>query len=206
MVQNCKQKVSPCRKSCRNSCRCSSSDYVQLIMNALTIKAGGSPATAAATATVVTIASLAALHVTISRLSRSDHVNRESGTRKSYIASPLRTQIPNLTPTQIAELPYPPEGALPGGRDVETAYGSIRVYEWGPETGEKVLFVHGISTPCIALGDLGWELVRKGYRVMLFGEFCRSVAGLSKRWQGERTVRSRRGSHVGFRDMVAKRL
>lgn len=65
-------------------------------------------------------------------------------------------------------MPYPPE-LFPGGRDVETVYGTIRVFEWGPEEGEKVLLVHGIGTPCIAMGDMAWELVRKGYRVMLFG-------------------------------------
>jgi hypothetical protein len=66
--------------------------------------------------------------------------------------------------------PYPPE-LFPGGRDVETVYGTVRVFEWGPEDGDKVLLVHGIGTPCIALGDMAWELVRKGYRVMLFGTF-----------------------------------
>ena len=66
------------------------------------------------------------------------------------------------------DLPYPPD-ALPGARDVDTPYGSVRVYEWGPETGERVLLVHGISTPSVALGDLAHELASKGYRVMLFG-------------------------------------
>lgn len=66
--------------------------------------------------------------------------------------------------------PYPPE-LFPGGRDVDTVYGTIKVFEWGPEDGDKVLLVHGIGTPCIALGDMAWELVRKGYRVMLFGTF-----------------------------------
>ena len=66
-------------------------------------------------------------------------------------------------------VPYPPD-ALPGGRDVETAYGRIRVYEWGPETGDKVVLMHGISTPCVALGDMAKEFVRNGCRVMLFGK------------------------------------
>lgn len=71
---------------------------------------------------------------------------------------------------KAAAVPYPPD-LFPGGRDVETVYGTIRVFEWGPEEGEKVLLVHGIGTPCIAMGDMAWELVRKGYRVMLFGMF-----------------------------------
>jgi pimeloyl-ACP methyl ester carboxylesterase len=71
----------------------------------------------------------------------------------------------------VETLPYPPN-ALPGARDVESPYGSIRVYEWGPEDGEKILLIHGISTPSIALTDLATKLVEKGFRVMLFGRFC----------------------------------
>lgn len=84
------------------------------------------------------------------------------------IPSPMATAIPDLTLKDIERLPYPPD-VLPGGRDVQTPYGSIRVYEWGPETGERVLLVHGVSLPCISLGDLARELVRRDYRVMLFG-------------------------------------
>ncbi|KAI1357041.1 alpha/beta-hydrolase [Xylaria sp. FL0043] len=75
----------------------------------------------------------------------------------------------------IEDLPYPPD-ALPGARDVETPYGSIRVYEWGPQDGERVLFVHGISTPVVALGDLGHGMAAKGYRVMMFDLFGRGYS------------------------------
>lgn len=61
-----------------------------------------------------------------------------------------------------------PLDLFPGARDVQTPYGNIRVYEWGPEDGPKVLFVHGITTPCLALGGLAHTLADKGYRVMLF--------------------------------------
>ncbi|MCJ1404576.1 hypothetical protein MMC11_007802 [Xylographa trunciseda] len=64
-------------------------------------------------------------------------------------------------------LPYPPD-ALPGARDVDSPYGWMRVYEWGPEDGRKVLLVHGISTPCIALADVARRLVARGCRVCLF--------------------------------------
>jgi hypothetical protein len=60
--------------------------------------------------------------------------------------------------------------AFPGGRQFKTVYGTIQVFEWGPEEGEKVLMIHGLSTPCIALGDMAKEFVNKGYRVMVFGE------------------------------------
>jgi pimeloyl-ACP methyl ester carboxylesterase len=44
----------------------------------------------------------------------------------------------------------------------------MRVYEFGPESGRKVLLVHGISTPCLSLGSVANALVEKGCRVMLF--------------------------------------
>ncbi|KAM3415961.1 hypothetical protein BST61_g9451 [Cercospora zeina] len=72
-----------------------------------------------------------------------------------------------LTAEEYEKVPYPPD-ALPGGHNVATPYGNIRVYEWGPEIGRKVLFVHGISTPCIALSRVAGHLVKKGCRVMLF--------------------------------------
>lgn len=61
-----------------------------------------------------------------------------------------------------------PNDVLPGARDVASPYGSIRVYEWGREDGPKVLLVHGITTPCIALGGVAHALVDRGCRVMLF--------------------------------------
>jgi hypothetical protein len=85
------------------------------------------------------------------------------------IDSPLPLIQRTLTKEQQKRLPYDP-GALEGARDVETPFGSIRVYEWGPEDGKKVLLVHGISTPCIALSGLADELAQKGCRVMMFGE------------------------------------
>ncbi|KAK4168643.1 Alpha/Beta hydrolase protein [Cladorrhinum sp. PSN259] len=95
--------------------------------------------------------------------------------RKQCIESPGASQLPHLTNEEIEQLPYPPD-ALPGGRDVDTPYGHLKVFEWGPEDGEKVLFLHGISTPCLALGDLGDEVVRKGYRVMIFDFFGRGYS------------------------------
>src|ERR1700742_5302946 len=61
----------------------------------------------------------------------------------SVIPSPLKTVIPAVTDSQISRLAYPPD-YFPGGRDVETPFGSIRVYEFGPDNGQKILFVHGI--------------------------------------------------------------
>ncbi|RDW69082.1 alpha/beta hydrolase [Aspergillus mulundensis] len=85
-----------------------------------------------------------------------------------------------LPPTQAAQTgnnSHPlPTDVLPGARDVQTPYGSIRVYEWGPENGPKVLLVHGITNPCIALGGLAHGLVDRGCRVMLFDLFGRGYS------------------------------
>lgn len=85
--------------------------------------------------------------------------------------SPLQTAIPHLNSLQIARLAYSPD-YFPGARDVYTTFGTTRVYEFGSDSASapKVLFVHGISTPCISLGGLAMELVAKGCRVILFGK------------------------------------
>ncbi|KAJ8107417.1 hypothetical protein OPT61_g8884 [Boeremia exigua] len=91
------------------------------------------------------------------------------------LASPRETSLLQLSGDELERLPYPPD-ALPGARDVDSPYGSIRVYEWGPEDGEKILLVHGISTPSIALGNLAHKLAENGCRVMLFDLFCRGYS------------------------------
>ncbi|KAF3046255.1 hypothetical protein E8E11_008353 [Didymella keratinophila] len=90
-------------------------------------------------------------------------------------SSPRENILPGLSGDELKKLPYPPD-ALPGVRDVNSPYGSIRVYEWGPEDGEKILLIHGISTPSIALTDLAYKLVGKGCRVMLFDLFSRGYS------------------------------
>ncbi|KAF3045495.1 hypothetical protein E8E12_008088 [Didymella heteroderae] len=91
------------------------------------------------------------------------------------LSSPRESVLPGLSGDELKKLPYPPD-ALPGARDVDSPYGSIRVYEWGPEDGEKILLIHGISTPSIALTDLACKLVEKGCRVMLFDLFSRGYS------------------------------
>ncbi|KAI9757723.1 MAG: hypothetical protein M4579_003348 [Chaenotheca gracillima] len=89
-----------------------------------------------------------------------------SQTPRKIIPSPRETYLPGVSAADLPKLPYPPD-ALPGARDVRSPYGTFRAYEWGPEEGRKVLLIHGISTPCIALGDLAHGLVAQGCRVIL---------------------------------------
>lgn len=89
----------------------------------------------------------------------------------------LRSPRALLSAEENREHPLPND-VLPGARDVSTPYGSIRVYEWGPEDGQKVLFVHGITTPCLALGGVAHGLVDRGCRVMLFDLYVLSLLHL----------------------------
>lgn len=87
---------------------------------------------------------------------------------KAVIPSPLTTLLPKLSEAEKKNLPYPPD-ILPGARDVDSPYGNVRVYEFGPEKGRKVLLIHGVSTPCISLAGVAQKLADRGCRVMLFG-------------------------------------
>ena len=91
------------------------------------------------------------------------------------VHSPKTTLLPRLGSDQIQSLPYPPD-SLPGARDVDTPYGVIRAYEFGPEDGPKTLLVHGVSTPCLALGAVANGLAEKGCRVCLFDLFGRGYS------------------------------
>eukprot|EP01117_Protostelium_nocturnum_P017244 TRINITY_DN6996_c0_g1_i1.p1 TRINITY_DN6996_c0_g1~~TRINITY_DN6996_c0_g1_i1.p1 ORF type:complete len:359 (+),score=95.22 TRINITY_DN6996_c0_g1_i1:106-1182(+) len=73
-----------------------------------------------------------------------------------------------LSSTDSSKSTAYPMDYFPGGRDVKTPYGSLRVFEFGPEGGERVLFIHGISTPCPIFKNMALELVERGYRVCLF--------------------------------------
>lgn len=84
------------------------------------------------------------------------------------IPSPCKSLLPQITPVQASLLPYPPN-LLPGARDVDTPYGSMRVYEWGPKDGRKVILIHGNTTPAPLLWPIAQALERKNCRVMIFG-------------------------------------
>jgi pimeloyl-ACP methyl ester carboxylesterase len=92
--------------------------------------------------------------------------------RPQIIKGPLDTQLAKLSAAQTKALLYTPD-QFPGARDVKTPYGSIHVFEFGPEDGRKVLLIHGISTPCITLTAIAEELASKGCRVMLYDLFGR---------------------------------
>ncbi|KAL0940599.1 Lipase 1-like protein 1 [Colletotrichum truncatum] len=95
--------------------------------------------------------------------------------RRKTVKSPKWTVLPTLSTLGRDELPYPPD-ILPGARDVATPYGNLRVYEWGPDDGERVLLLHGIGTPGLALEGTAIEFVNRGWRVMTFDFFGRGYS------------------------------
>ncbi|CZR62610.1 related to alpha/beta hydrolase family protein [Phialocephala subalpina] len=110
---------------------------------------------------------------TLAAITVSRFVFREE--KVKIIKGPATTLLPKLTDAEKALLPYPPD-ALPGARDVESPYGTTRVYEWGPEDGRKVLLIHGITPPSLALGAIARGLAEKGCRVMLFDGWGRGYS------------------------------
>lgn len=102
-------------------------------------------------------------------LYQSERNQRQKADVSAVTKSPLKSVLPNLSQTQIKDLAYPPD-LLPGARDVLTPFGSTRVYEFGPEDGQKVLLVHGISTPCLSMIGIARHLVENGCRVILYGK------------------------------------
>jgi len=90
------------------------------------------------------------------------------------ISSPLATATSSSSPNAPSPL-YAPT-SLPGARDVASPYGNIRAYEFGPTSGRKVLLVHGISTPCIALAPIAEKLAAKGCRVLMYDLFGRGYS------------------------------
>ncbi|KAK1688453.1 Alpha/Beta hydrolase protein [Colletotrichum godetiae] len=90
--------------------------------------------------------------------------------------SPKWTTLGSGCDDERVQQPYPPD-VFPGARDVATAYGNLRVYEFGPEDAEeRVLLLHGIGTPCLALGGIAGKFVERGWRVMTFDFFGRGYS------------------------------
>ncbi|KAK7755283.1 hypothetical protein SLS62_002788 [Diatrype stigma] len=95
--------------------------------------------------------------------------------KPAVIPGPLTTYIPGLSRAEREKVAYTPD-YYPGARDVATPYGNIHVYEFGPEDGRKVLFIHGISTTCMTMQEIARPLAEKGCRVMLFDLFGRGYS------------------------------
>ncbi|KAK2061823.1 alpha/beta-hydrolase [Colletotrichum caudatum] len=137
--------------------------------------AAAAAAAAAATTTYLVLACSSSSSSSSSHATPTPNPRPALDPRKTA-RSPKWTVLPALSASARDALPYPPD-ALPGARDVATAYGNLRVYEFGPEDApERVLLLHGIGTPCLALGGVAAEFVARGWRVMTFDFFGRGYS------------------------------
>ncbi|SNX81805.1 related to 2-hydroxy-6-oxo-6-phenylhexa-2,4-dienoate hydrolase [Melanopsichium pennsylvanicum] len=94
-----------------------------------------------------------------------------------FSSAKLRSIYPKIlkAPAKIYDQPYPAD-VFPNGADLNTPYGTIRYYEFGPEDGKKLLLVHGISMPCPAWSLIAPYLVKAGYRILCFDLFGRGYS------------------------------
>ena len=116
------------------------------------------------------LASATAAAIISFALLRRSVASKEPSTLRRVIPSPRQTLLPKLSPAQANALAYPPN-FFPGARDVETHYGTMRVYEWGSVDGMKVLLLHGDTTPAPMFAPIAESLAKKGCRVMIIGRF-----------------------------------
>lgn len=115
---------------------------------------------------LLVVLSFAIIGVSLRLFARS---NKHTQTRKA-IPSPRTTLLPRLNSEQLSVLLYPPD-LLPGPRDVDTPYGTMRVYEWGPEEGKKVIMISGDTTPAPIFSSVAKALVLYELRVIVIGKW-----------------------------------
>ncbi|PWN46631.1 alpha/beta-hydrolase [Violaceomyces palustris] len=85
----------------------------------------------------------------------------------------LPTTLP--APKLVRDGPYPHD-IFPGGKFVNTPFGKIRYYEFGPEDGNKLLLVHGISTPAPVWKEMVPGLIAAGHRLLIFDLYGRGYS------------------------------
>ncbi|KAF8916908.1 Alpha/Beta hydrolase protein [Mucidula mucida] len=69
-----------------------------------------------------------------------------------------------------------PEDYYPGGAYVDFPYGRVRYWLMGPETGAKIVLIHGLSVPSLIWKDIAPELSARGYRVLLYDLYGRGYS------------------------------
>ncbi|EPQ58875.1 alpha/beta-hydrolase [Gloeophyllum trabeum ATCC 11539] len=83
--------------------------------------------------------------------------------------------LASLPPSSRSWSIYPPD-FYEGGQYVDLPYGRIRYWVFGPETGKKIVFIHGFSIPAIIWKDVAPELAARGFRVLLFDLYGRGYS------------------------------
>ncbi|KAK0491615.1 Alpha/Beta hydrolase protein [Armillaria novae-zelandiae] len=90
-------------------------------------------------------------------------------------AQSIPTILPSLATVPQASAVYP-EDFYTGGSYVELPYGRTRYWLLGPETGRKVVLIHGLSIPSIVWKDMAPQLAERGYRVLLYDLYGRGYS------------------------------
>ncbi|KZT70247.1 alpha/beta-hydrolase [Daedalea quercina L-15889] len=97
-------------------------------------------------------------------------------------AFPLATTTPAVYPS-LATLPKEspswqiyPETFYDGGAYVQFPQGSVRYWLIGPEKGERVVLIHGLSVPSIIWKDVAPQLAKNGFRVLLYDLYGRGYS------------------------------
>ncbi|KIK00540.1 hypothetical protein K443DRAFT_679111 [Laccaria amethystina LaAM-08-1] len=87
----------------------------------------------------------------------------------------LHTSLASLPATSKSWSIYP-ENYYPGGGYATFPYGRVRYWVMGPETGEKVVLIHGLSIPAIIWKEIAPKLASRGYRVLLYDLYGRGYS------------------------------
>ncbi|KAL5527956.1 hypothetical protein ACEPAG_6757 [Sanghuangporus baumii] len=69
-----------------------------------------------------------------------------------------------------------PENFYEGGNYVRFPFGRVRYWLFGPEDGQKIVLVHGLSIPAIIWKDVAPQLAGKGFRVLVYDLYGRGYS------------------------------
>lgn len=69
-----------------------------------------------------------------------------------------------------------PEDYYSGGAYVSLPFGNVRYWLFGPESGKKIVFIHGLSIPSLIWKDVAPALASHGYRVLLYDLYGRGYS------------------------------
>ncbi|KIY67532.1 alpha/beta-hydrolase [Cylindrobasidium torrendii FP15055 ss-10] len=69
-----------------------------------------------------------------------------------------------------------PEDFYPGGDYVDFPHGRVRYWTMGPQTGQKIVLIHGLSVPALIWKDIAPTLAARGHHVLLYDLYGRGYS------------------------------
>ncbi|KAE9408220.1 alpha/beta-hydrolase [Gymnopus androsaceus JB14] len=91
----------------------------------------------------------------------------------------LHASLASLPNGSLARKIYP-EDFFEGGGYATFPYGRVRYWLMGPESGKKIVLIHGLSVPAMIWKDVAPELASRGYRVLLYDLYGRGYTDAPK--------------------------